>query len=86
MLARSESGQKLMIQTHGDVTNKDKVIMAGHYMTKDSNQGVFEVEYNRKMDRLQLDIKMSQMGYSLSAVTALTKGIFLGFEGMYSVT
>jgi len=41
---------------------------------------------NKKLDRLQFDFKFSPMGLSLSAVTALTKGTFIGFEGTYSVT
>jgi hypothetical protein len=75
-----------MFQTHGDVSNNDKIIVAGHYMTQDPNQGSYEIEYNKKIDRLQFDFKFSQMGLSLSAVTALNKGSFIGFEGMYSVT
>jgi hypothetical protein len=74
-----------MFQTHGDIGNNDKIIVAGHYMSQDPNQGSYEIEYNKKLERLQLDLKYSQMGLSFSAVTALTKGTFLGFEGTYSV-
>ncbi len=75
-----------MFQTHGDISNSDKIIVAGHYMSPDPNQGAYEIEYNKKLDRLQFDFKFSPMGLSLSAVTALTKGTFIGFEGTYSVT
>ena len=84
-MARSDGGQKLMFQAHTDVTSKDKLILAAHYMSKDYKEGALEIEYNIKFERMIVDLKYSPMGISLSGVSALRKGTFLGFETIYNV-
>lgn len=74
-----------MFQTHVDITNKDKLIVAAHYMNPDYNQGAFEIEYNRKFERMIIDLKYSPMGFILSGVSALRKGSFIGCEVLYTV-
>ena len=84
-LARSEGGQKLMFQSHFDVTSKDKLIVAAHYMNPDYNQGAYEIEYYRKFERMIIDLKSSPMGMTFSGVSALRKGSFIGFEMLHTV-
>ena len=74
-----------MFQSHVDISNSDKVIIAAHYMSPDYNQGAYELEYNKKIDRGVLDFKFSPMGLTFSGVTALRKGTFIGCEILYTV-
>ena len=77
-MGRSDGGQKQMLQTHINFTAQDKVVIAAHYMSPDYNQGAYEIEYNRKFDRITVDLKTSTMGnFSFSGVSALNKGTFL---------
>ena len=85
LLGRAEGGQKLMLQSHINLSKNDKLQLAAHYMNPDFNQGAYEIEYNRKFDRMVVDAKYSPMGLTLSGVAALSKGTFLGCEVLYTV-
>jgi len=85
LLARKEMGGKLIINSQYSLNTTDKIIAQAHYMNSDYNQGAYEFEYNKKIDRMSLDAKYSTAnGISLSGVTAIGKGAFLGFEVLYN--
>ncbi len=87
LVGRTEAGEKLMLQSHINLSAADKIFLAANYLKPDHNQGIFEFEYGRKFERLDTAIKYVTSGMlSFSVVSTLAKNSFVGVEAVYNVS
>lgn len=70
-----------MFQTHINLTSTDKIFLGANYLKPDYNQGIYEIEYCKKFDRLDTGLKYASTGMiSASFVTTIMRHCFFGVE------
>jgi hypothetical protein len=83
---RNDNGERMMLQSHINLSGKDKILLAANYIKPDQNQGIYEFEYERKFDRLLTGVKYTSNGmYSLTGVSTVAKNVFIGMEANINV-
>jgi hypothetical protein len=68
------------LQFHGAVTPKDKITLVTNFKQTDPNQSMWELEYNKVLDRLNLTAKYSNQGASFVICANAYKNLHLGME------
>jgi hypothetical protein len=85
LIGRKEGDQSLGLQCHLNLSDSSKILLVSSHPKPDINQGHYIFEYSHEFERLSTSIKMSNMETSFSAVAALYKNLFLGFEAVKHV-
>ena len=85
LIGRNEGGQSLALQAHIGIDANNKISLVSQHPKPDVNQGIYVFEYNRKFTRLDTTIKFSNHENSISAVGAIFKNVFAGFDASFSV-
>lgn len=85
LVGRNEGGQGLMLQAHFGLDANTKISVISQHPKPDINQGVYVAELNRKFNRLDTTLKLSNHESSLSATAAVFKDVFVGFDASFSV-
>ncbi len=76
-----------MLQSHINLTADDKIFLAANYLKPDPNQGIYEYEYERKLDRIVAAARYTSNGmFTLSGVSNVAKNAFIGFEAAFNVS
>lgn len=85
-VGRNEGNERIMLQSHINLTANDKLYFGANYLKPDPNQGIYEVEYGKKFDRLDTGIKYTSNGMtSASGVATIAKNCFIGVEAALNV-
>jgi len=85
LIGRKEGDQSLALQCHLNLNENNKILIVSSHPKPDVNQGHYVMEYTREWERLPSSVKVSNMETSVSAVAALYKNIFVGFEAVKHV-
>jgi hypothetical protein len=63
-------------------TQKDRLEVNSQWGKPDVNAGIHIFEYNRKFDRLDFTLKLSQYENSISVLSTAYKNFFVGMEAI----
>lgn len=75
-----------MLQSHINLTESDKIFIGANFLKPDPNQGIYEIEYGRKFDRMETSVKYTSTGMlSISGVSTVAKNVFVGIEATLNV-
>ncbi len=85
LIGRKEGDQSLGLQCHLNLSDSSKILLVASHPKPDINQGHYVLEYSHEFERLNTSVKISNMETSLSAVAAIYKNIFFGFEAVKHV-
>lgn len=69
-------------QIHANFSQHDRLSFVANFKKNDPNQSMFDLEYNKTLDRMNISAKYSNMGNSLACTVNAWKNVFLGVEGM----
>lgn len=72
-----------MLRSQFLLSPADRLEVNSQWGRPDVNQGINIVEYNKKFERLDLNIKLSQVENSVSILSTAYKNLFLGFEAIH---
>ena len=72
-----------MLRSQFLLSPSDRLEVNSQWGRPDVNQGINIVEYNKKFERLDLNIKLSQVENSISILSTAYKNLFLGFEAIH---
>ena len=63
-------------------TKNDRLEINSQWGKPDVNQGINILEYNRKFDRVDFTVKLSQFENSISLLSTVYKNLFVGMEAI----
>jgi len=86
LIGRKEGDQSLALQCHLNLSESSKIFLVSSHPKPDINQGNYVLEYTHEFERLNATVKVSNMETSVSAVSALYKNVFIGFEAVKHVS
>ena len=68
------------LQLHATATQQDRISLVANFRKNDPNQSIYEAEYNRTMERLNLSGKISNQGNSVALTVNAYKNLHFGLE------
>ena len=81
MVARNDPSFVSSTQIHANFTKTDRLSFIANYRNNDMSQGMYELEYNKSVDRMNLSGKLSNhQGNSVSCTVNVWKNVHLGVE------
>jgi len=80
IVGRNDPSYINSLQLHATITQKDRISLISNFKSTDSNQSIMEAEYNRTMERLNLSVKYSNQGSSVSLTANAYKNLHFGIE------
>lgn len=80
LVGRNDPAFVHSMQTHITFSQNDKLSMVANFKKNDPNQSMYEAEYTKSFDRLNLAAKYSNMGSSMACTVNAWKNTHLGLE------
>lgn len=81
-VGRSEDAKTLFLRSQFMLSAKDRIEINSQWGKPDVNQGIQIFEYNRKFERLDFNLKLSQVENSFSLLATAYKNFFIGVEAI----
>lgn len=81
-IGRVEDSKTLFLRSQFMFTKNDKLEINSQWGKPDVNQGINILEYNKKFDRVDFTLKLSQIENSISILSTLYKNLFIGMEAV----
>ncbi len=81
-VGRVEDSKSLFLRSQFMFTKDDRLEINSQWGKPDVNQGINILEYNRKFDRVDFTLKLSQYENSVSLLSTVYKNLFVGMEAI----
>lgn len=81
-VGRVEDSKTLFLRSQFMFTKNDRLEINSQWGKPDVNQGINILEYNRKFDRVDFTLKLSQYENSISLLSTVYKNMFIGMEAI----
>jgi hypothetical protein len=81
-VGRIEDSKTLFLRSQFMLTKNDRLEINSQWGKPDVNQGIHIFEYNKKFERLDFTLKLSQYENSVSLLATAYKNFFVGMEAI----
>ena len=81
-VGRVEDSKTLFLRSQFILTKNDRLEINSQWGKPDVNQGIHIFEFNKKFDRVDMTLKLSQFENSVSLLATAYKNFFVGMEAI----
>lgn len=81
-VGRIEDSKTLFLKSQFMFSKNDRLEINSQWAKPDANQGINILEYNKKFERVDLNLKLSQFENSISLLSTAYKNLFIGMEAI----